>query len=83
MKKKGAEMSLNVIIVAIILIIVLIVVIYIFLSQSKTAANETTSIATCQARNGNCLPSCPSGTISLGQFSCPTSQYCCVSTSLG
>jgi len=85
--KRGAELSLNVIIIAIIILIVLVVVIIIF-SQRFGAFGRTT--VDCGAQGGFCVTgeqrsvggvtvsACPAGQAEIKNTNCPEGQICCI-----
>ena len=57
--KKGAELTMNTIIIAVLVLIVLVVIFVIF---GKTATNFFLGTSGCTNKNGVCMPSpCPSG----------------------
>jgi len=53
MKKRGANLALEIIVIAIILLVVLVVMIYMFGSKASLFAKATGQ--SCQERNGECL----------------------------
>jgi len=86
MNKKGAELSLNVIIIAIIVIVVLVVVVIIFSGKISLFGKSTVN---CQAQGGYCtapqlttvggnsIPSCPAGEAMVKNADCGQ-QICCL-----
>ena len=79
MNKKGAELSLNVIIIAIIVLIVLVVLIVIFTEKTSIFARTTSG---CEARGGTCVDgtSCPasSAPAGFGIQLCDAGKICCI-----
>jgi flagellar basal body-associated protein FliL len=53
MKKRGANLALEIIVIAVILLVVLVVMIYMFGSKANLFAKATGQ--SCQERNGECL----------------------------
>ncbi|RMF05008.1 hypothetical protein D6764_05830 [Candidatus Woesearchaeota archaeon] len=81
MKKKGFELSMNVIIVAAIALIVLVVVILIFTGKVKSVNKDLDS---CTSKGGMCEPN-HGGLQPCGPdkapvtATCPDNQVCCIS----
>jgi hypothetical protein len=87
MNKKGAEMSLNVIIIAILVIIVLVVVVIVFSTKFSIFGKTT---ANCQSQGGQCvenngtvlLPKCSEGyTLAPGAKCNASNEICCIQVS--
>jgi len=84
MNKKGAELSLNVIIIAIIVLIVLVVVVIIFGSRfnifSKTSADCQTQGGVCETGEsiaGLSIKQCPEGETKMNA-KCDGALICCI-----
>ena len=79
MNKKGAELSLNVIIIAVIVLVVLIVLIVIFSGKTSIFAKITSG---CEARGGTCLDgsACPASyaPAGFGLQLCESGKVCCI-----
>jgi len=79
MNKKGAELTLNVMIILIILLIALIVLVIIFSGKTSIFSKTTGG---CQARGGSCMDGeeCPLGyaPAALGAKLCNSGQVCCI-----
>jgi len=85
LNKKGAELTLNVIIVAIIVLIVLVVVVIIFSSKfsvfGKTSSDCATQGGYCNANpvSGGVLgDQCPAGETKIGNAKCSGNSICCL-----
>ena len=74
MNKKGAELPMNLIIIAAILLIVLIVILAIFSSRTQIF---TKGISDCESKGGKCMSNCTKGAIAYGT-SCNESKVCCI-----
>ncbi len=77
MNKKGAELSLNVIIVAVIVLIVLVVLVVIFSGRLGIFGRTT---ASCETQGGFCTEEseCPPGSTRIFDAECEGSQICCL-----
>lgn len=84
MNKKGAELSMNVIIVSIIALVVLVVVIIVFVNKMGATVTQTD---TCSNNGGRCVETAKdcSGTYeqirSGTSYTCTDKQVCCVGLS--
>jgi hypothetical protein len=71
----------------IIAVIALAIISFIFWKYSTQASNQTISIASCEARGGKCTdyptPGCSTDYLSLGRYSCPANQVCCIPPQTG
>jgi hypothetical protein len=75
-KKKDAELSITVIIVAILGLIVLVVMILIF---GEGTSDAVTTIKTCAAKGGVCKPPSDCGGRTIGGVEgCTGSEICCL-----
>lgn len=76
MDKKGAELSLTIIIVAILLLVALVVIIVIFSGKTGIFARTTSE---CRAQGGECKEGskCPSTDAYVGA-SCEAGSVCCI-----
>ncbi len=84
-KKNGAEMSLNVIIIAVICLIVLVVLIVIFAMNSGKFSfgvqDCTSKGGECSTGSGNCPSSLPTGVYGYAKLTgtnCPKTEICCL-----
>ena len=77
MNRKGAELTLNMMIIIIILLIALVVLIIIFSGKTSIFANATGS---CESKGGQCLPlNCSADTqASLPSGRCDLGKVCCI-----
>ena len=73
MNKKGAELTLTMIIVIVILLIALVVLVIIFSGKTGIFAKTT---ASCEAQGGECLSECPSTHAPLLGGKCETGKCC-------
>ena len=85
MDKKGASLSINVIIVAIIALLVLVILVVMYMNN-MIGFNK--GIADCENKGGTCYPTaadCPTGYDEYPSWSCAdvsgVSQHCCIGTS--
>ncbi|MDP2750184.1 MAG: hypothetical protein Q8O89_05105 [Nanoarchaeota archaeon] len=86
-KKKKAELSLNIIIVAVIGLLVLVIIAVIFMQRLSGYSKGTSD---CKSQGADCYSgSCPSGYASLGTAKCydsagePSGEACCKNLNLG
>jgi hypothetical protein len=79
--KRGAELTMNTIIIAVLVIIILIVLVLIF---SKSAQNFFLGTSDCKAKGGMCrTDQCDTGETNhfAGNPSCKSGEICCVKAS--
>ena len=74
-KKKDAELSITVIIVAILGLIVLVVMIFIFGTESGDAVK---TLKTCAAKGGECKNPCNGRIIDGVELGCTGKMVCCI-----
>lgn len=85
--KKGAELSVNVIIVAVIALLVLVVLFAIFTGRMSIFSSSIGSDKACSQRGGTCTPvvnggdTCGPGKTGLPGICTTKDNLCCISTS--
>jgi len=73
MRKKGMEMSMNVIIIAAIGLLILIILAFLVV---KNVGKTNTATESCTVKGGTCLSSCATGVSPIQGATC-TSGVCC------
>lgn len=75
MNKKGAELSMNVIIIAAIGVLVLVILAVLVINAGAKAKTGTES---CNVKGGVCKTDCgTAGPLEGGTYNCAEGQYCC------
>ncbi len=75
MKKKGAEMAIQLIVVAGIVLFILVIVIILFGSKMKIFG---TSLQKCSGKGGVCESKCETNEATIPDTDCASGQSCCV-----
>lgn len=72
--KRGAELTLNTIIIAALVVLVLIILAFILIRGSSSAIEGTK----CESNNGKCATNCEDGYMPSFAFTCDQKETCCV-----